>query len=371
MSGHIYKKTLLLILLALSFTAWASPVADSSAAAADEPIDQQKFIMGHIKDSHTFHICDIDGHPYGVPLPVILFAQGGPVTFMSSAFHHDDSGTYVVEKGGHRLVMYDEKIYYASAEASADGSYITRDGEGKITNSAPFDMSVTKNVVTAFMVVVIMLAVFLSVGRFYRNRENADKAPKGIAKLFEPLVVYIRDEIVRPNIGEKYYRKYTPYLLTLFFFILFTNLCGLIPFFPFGANVSGNTSFTLTLAAFTFVIVQFSGTKEYWKEIVSMPGVPKPVMLILAPVEFIGLFTKPFALTIRLFASILGGHIIILSLLLLIFVFKSWAVVPASGLFIMFMLLIELLVAVIQAYIFTLLTALYIGMAKAEPHEGH
>ena len=371
MPGHIYKKALLFILLTLTLTARGATASGADAEAADEPIDQQKFIMGHIKDSHTFHLCDIDGHQYGVSLPVILFAEGGPVVFMSSAFHHDNSGTHIVEKGGHKFVMYDEKIYYASDAPSADGSYVTRDSDGRITNGAPFDVSVTKNVVTAFMVVLIMLCVFLSMGRFYRNRENADKAPKGIAKLFEPLVVYIRDEIVRPNIGEKYYCKYTPYLLTLFFFILFTNLCGLIPFFPFGANVSGNTSFTLTLAAFTFVIVQFSGTKEYWKEIVSMPGVPKPIMLILAPVEFIGLFTKPFALTIRLFASILGGHIIILSLLLLIFVFKSWAVVPASGLFIMFMLLIELLVAVIQAYIFTLLTALYIGMAKAEPHEGH
>ena len=345
----------------------AAPAVDPQAE--EEAFDQQSFIMAHVKDAHSFHIGDVDGKAISVPLPVILIGDGTMTAFMSSEFHHDNSGRHVVEKSGRRYVMYDEKIYYAAEQAAADGTYLIRDDSGEIVNAKPFDLSFTKNMVTLSMSMLLLFAVFLTMGRFYRRKENIDKAPRGVAKLFEPIVVYIRDEVVRANIGEKHYRKYTPYLLTLFFFILFTNLLGLIPFFPFGANVTGNTSLSLPLAFFTFVIVQFSGTKEYWKEIVSMPGVPKPIMIVLAPVEFIGLFTKPFALTIRLFASILGGHITILSLLMLIFVFKMWAIVPASGLFVVFMTFIEVLVAVIQAYIFTLLTSIYIGAARIEHHE--
>ncbi len=335
-----------------------------SQQQAEEEFDQQSFIMAHIKDAHSFHIADVDGHAVAVPLPVILFGQGGVSVFLSSAFHHDNSGKVVVERAGRRFVMCNETIYYASDTPSADGTYLTYDAQGNITNGKPFDMSFTKNMVTLTMAMILLFAIFLTMGRFYRRKENVDKVPRGIARVFEPLVVYLRDEVIRPNVGEELYRRYTPYLLTLFFFILFTNLLGLIPFFPFGANVSGNTSYTLPLAFFTFVIVQVNGTKEYWKEIVSMPGVPKPIMIVLAPVEFLGLFTKPFALTIRLFASILGGHITILSLLMLIFVFKMWAIVPASGIFVVFMTFIEILVAVIQAYIFTLLTSIYIGAAR-------
>lgn len=371
MSGYTTKKLLLFILITLG----SFGLKAENQEAQDEKIDQTAFIMGHIRDAHTFHICDIDGKSIGVPLPVILISEGKLITFMSSEFHHDNTGHHVVEKDGQRFVLYfdgfNEKVYQATPTPDADGSYLLKDEKGKVISYTPLDFSITKNVVTLIMVVIAMLAIFVSMGAFYRNKKNVEKAPRGIASLFEPLVIYVRDEIALPNIGEEHYKKYTPYLLTLFFFVLFTNIFGLIPFFPFGANISGNTSFSLALALLTFIIVQFSGTKAYWKEIVSMPGVPKPVMLILAPVEFLGLFTKPFALTIRLFAAIMGGHIIILSLLLLIFMFKMWAVVPASGIFIMFMYLIEILVAVIQAYIFTLLTALYIGMAKLEEHEEH
>lgn len=363
------------LLFVLFFTLGFYNLYASDAVSEEGKIDQTAFIMGHIRDSHSFHICDIDGHAVGVSLPVILWSEGKLVSFMSGEFHHDTEGHHVVEKDGQRFVLYfdgfNEKVYKATDEAQEDGSYLLRDENGKVISETPLDFSITKNVVTLIMVVVVMLAIFVTMGAFYRKKSNVAKAPRGIASLFEPLVIYIRDEIALPNIGEKHYKKYTPYLLTLFFFVMFTNLFGLIPFFPFGANISGNTSYSMALALLTFIIVQFSGTKAYWKEIVSMPGVPKPVMLILAPVEFLGLFTKPFALTIRLFAAIMGGHIIILSLLLLIFMFKMWVVVPASGIFISFMYLIEILVAVIQAYIFTLLTALYIGMAKVEEHEHH
>ena len=363
MLEHLNKKIGLVVAAVLLsvFGAYAQQVEPEPKV---EEFDQLSFIMSHVKDAHSFHIGDVDGHAISVPLPVILIGDGGVTVFMSSAFHHDNSGRHVVEKNGRRFVMLNEKIYYANPEAGTDGTYLTFDENGAVANAKPFDMSFSKNMVTLTMVMILLFSVFLTMARFYRKKENVDKVPRGVARLFEPLVIYLRDEVVRPNIGEDAYRKYTPYLLTLFFFILFTNLLGLIPFFPFGANVSGNTSFSLPLAFFTFVIVQFSGTKEYWKEIVSVPGVPKPIMIILAPVEFLGLFTKPFALTIRLFASILGGHITILSLLMLIFVFKMWAVVPVSGLFVVFMTFIELLVAVIQAYIFTLLTAIYIGAAR-------
>ena len=360
------RKKILAVVAAVAvscFPAWAEGSAQQEEQAG-ETFDQQSFIMAHVKDAHSFHLADIDGHAVSVPLPVILIGQGGITAFMSSAFHHDNSARVVVERNGRRFVLYNETVYYAARQAGADGSYLQYDESGNIVNGKPFDLSFTKNMVTLSMAMVLLFAVFLTMGRFYRRKENTEKTPRGIARVFEPVVVYLRDEVIRPNVGEELYRRYTPYLLTLFFFILFVNLLGLIPFFPFGANVSGNTAFTLPLAFFTFVLVQVNGTKEYWKEIVSMPGVPKPIMIVLAPVEFLGLFTKPFALTIRLFASILGGHITILSLLMLIFVFKMWFIVPASGLFVVFMTFIEVLVAVIQAYIFTLLTSIYIGAAR-------
>lgn len=360
------RKRILAAFVAATVSCFAARAAEPvpEPVEAEESFDQQSFIMAHIKDAHSFHIADFHGHAVSVPLPVILIGKTGVNVFMSSAFRHDNSARVVVERGGERYVLHNETVYYASPEADRDGSYLQYDATGNIVNDKPFDLSFTKNMVTLTLAMALLFAVFLTMGRFYRRKENVDKTPRGIARLFEPVVVYLRDEVIRPNVGEELYRRYTPYLLTLFFFILFVNLLGLIPFFPFGANVSGNTAFTLPLAFFTFVLVQINGTKEYWKEIVSMPGVPKPIMIVLAPVEFLGLFTKPFALTIRLFASILGGHITILSLLMLIFVFKLWPIVPASGLFVVFMTFIEILVAVIQAYIFTLLTSIYIGAAR-------
>ena len=188
-----------------------------------------------------------------------------------------------------------------------------------------------------------------------------------MAKFLEPLIVFVRDDIARPNIGEKDYKRYMPYLLTLFFFIWINNLIGLIPFFPFSANYTGNIALTMTLAVFTLLITNFSGKKYYWKHILT-PPVPVALWPIMIPVELIGILSKPFALMVRLFANITAGHIIILSLVSLIFIFDTVLISPVSVAFVLFMNVLELLVAALQAYIFTLLSALFIGMAVEEHH---
>jgi F-type H+-transporting ATPase subunit a len=192
--------------------------------------------------------------------------------------------------------------------------------------------------------------------------------PKGLAGFIEPVIVFIEEDVAIPNIGEERYYRYMPYLLTIFFFILINNLMGLIPFFPFGANVTGNIALTMVLAVFTFFITTFSGNKSYWQHIFNTPGVPVWLAPIMIPVEIIGMFTKPFALMVRLFANITAGHIIVLSLISMIFIFKSIFMSVPSLVMVLFMDCIELLVAFLQAYIFTLLSALFIGLAMPEHH---
>lgn len=370
MSG--YKNIIAALMLAM-FPLLSSAAADPALEGEEqreEEFESRSFIMGHIADTHSFHLWEKNGHGVSIPLPVILWAEKGPVAFLSSEFHHDDSGKTVVEKNGGRFVIYKEKIYYASQQPNENGQYLEMEGD-TVLNEAPLDFSITKNVLMLICSVTILLWVALSAGRFYRNKDNVDKAPRGAAKVLEPIVEFIRDEVARPNIGEKHTDRYMPYLLSLFFFIFLSNLLGLIPIFPFGANLSGNIAFTMVLAVFTFVVVQLSGTRHYWQEIFANPEVPKWLLVLMSPIEFLGLFTKPFSLLIRLFANITAGHIIILSLVSIIFIMKTWVAVPLSGVFVVFMSFIELLVAAIQAYIFTLLSALYIGMAVVEPEEGH
>ncbi len=205
-----------------------------------------------------------------------------------------------------------------------------------------------------------------STAKYYKA--NGAVAPRGLAKFTEPIILFVRDDIAIPNIGQKQHARFMPYLLTIFFFVWVNNLIGLVPFFPFGSNLTGNISFTLVMAVITFLVTNLNGNKAYWGHIFATPGVPLWLMPIMLPVEIIGLFTKPFALMIRLFANISAGHIIILSLISLIFVFKSYAIAPVSVAFVLFMNVLELLVAALQAYIFTLLTALFIGGAVAEHH---
>jgi F-type H+-transporting ATPase subunit a len=214
---------------------------------------------------------------------------------------------------------------------------------------------------------LIGLWLFLSLSRSYKK--TGISHPKGIQGFLEPIILFVRDDIAVPNIGSHKYMRYMPYLLSVFFFILINNVMGLIPFPPpFGANVTGNIAVTMTLALFTFVIIQINGTKTYWKHIFATPGVPVWLLPIMIPVEFIGMIAKPFALMIRLFANITGGHIIVLSLVAIIFIFKSLVVAPVSILFVIFMNCLELLVAFLQAYVFTLLSALFIGLAVEEHH---
>ena len=327
--------------------------------------DASELINGHIGDSHEFHIADWDGHPITFYLPVILWSDNGLTVFSSEKFHHDNTGHHVVEANGQEFVRHNDKVYYKNKfEEMSDeqkSAMIPVDYSVR-----PLDFSITKLVFSMLMASIILFFLFFTVARSYKKN---DKAPKGIAGFLEPLVLFVRDDIAIPNIGEKKYAKYMPYLLTIFFFIWINNVIGLIPFFPFSSNLTGNIFFTFVLSVITFLITSFSGNKDYWRHVFA-PPVPKALYPIMIPIEIIGLITKPFALMIRLFANITAGHIIILSLVSLIFIFKSIFIAPISGVFVLFMSVLEMLVAVLQAYVFTLLSALYIGQAVAE-HDQH
>jgi F-type H+-transporting ATPase subunit a len=304
-------------------------------------------IMHHIKDDHGWEFA----HGVTLPLPVILYTQDrGLEVFSSSNFAHEASyNGYVKEHN---------KIYRAGASGEPDKTF-------KV-----YDFSITKNVASLMLSAVLLLVVFFSVQKAYEK--NRGKAPKGLQSFLEPVILFVRDEIAKPNIGPKY-GKYLPFLLTLFFFILFNNLLGLL---PGGANLTGNIAITMTLALITFLIVNLSGNKHYWAHLFKPTGVPVALLPIMIPVEIVGVFMKPFSLMVRLFANITAGHIIILSLLGLIFIAKDlggtgmgWGVSPLIIVFSLFMNLIELLVAFLQAFIFTLLTSMYIGSAIEDHHE--
>ena len=329
-----------------------------------DEFDVNEMIMHHIKDSHEFHIMDINGHAVSFPLPVVLWTDNGLVSFLSSAFKHDDSGSVIVSRKGQDFVKYHEKIFYANNNGSE--KFISYDANGNIINKKPIDFSITKMVFSMFISMILLVLIFVSTAKTYLNSKKGE--PTGLGKFTEPLIMFIKDEVALPMIGEKNYDKYMPFLLTLFFFIWINNVMGLIPFFPFSANLSGNIAFTFVLAAITFIITTLVANKDYWKHIFWMPGIPVPMKLFLAPIEFLGIFIKPISLMIRLFANISAGHIIILSLISLIFIFKSLWLAPASLFFSVFISLIEVLVVAIQAYIFTMLSALYIGSA-IEEHE--
>ncbi len=330
---------------------------DESAQKSEVNITE--VIFDHILDAHEWHVMTLrEGQENEkhivVPLPVILWDNGQLVFFMSSRFHHAENFEY-------QLGTKD------SFDGEYEGKIVRVDENGKVV-SVPLDFSITKNVAALFISATLLLLIFISVARRYKKRGIA--APKGLQSFLEPLILFVVDDIVKPNIGEKHYFKFAPYLLTLFFFILINNLMGLIPFFPFGANLTGNIAVTMTLAVFTLLIVNFSGNKGYWKHIFAAPGVPVWLLPIMIPVELIGVLSKPFALMVRLFANITAGHIIVLSLISLIFIFQNLGIAPVSVFFVLFMDLLELLVAALQAYIFTLLTSLFIGLAvqEAEHH---
>ncbi len=361
------KNTLLIALLMLPFFGMLTAQEHQEKTPKEEKeFDVTKMILHHVGDSHSFHILTWKGHDVSISLPVILWTDKGLVTFSSSRFHHDDAGEVAVEIKDQKFVKFHEKIYYASNSADEHGALVSLDSEHHPTNVRPLDFSITKNVFSMFLSLIVLTLLFIAMARSYKKSEK--NVPKGIAKFLEPIVIFIRDEIAIPNIGEKKYVKYMPYLLTLFFFIWVNNIFGLIPFFPFSANLSGNIAFTLSLALITFIITLFSSKKNYWKHMLWMPGVPVYMKLFLAPIELIGMFIKPIALMIRLFANITAGHVIVLSLISLIFILGTVWVSPASVLFSVFITVIEVLVVAIQAYIFTMLSALYFGQALEEEH---
>lgn len=311
------------------------------ATPVKETPSVSKVIIEHVLDNHVWHF--FDGHYGTLYLPVIVYTPERGLDVFSSHHFYDEHHN-LIEYNGYRLEH--NAIFLGEKKA--------------------LDFSITKNVMMLFLNAGILLFVMISVSRAYRS--NSGSAPRGLQSFIEPIILFVKDEIVRPNIGPKY-EKYLPYLLTLFFFILLGNLLGLV---PGSGNLTGNIAVTMTLAVFTFIITNVSGNGNYWKHILWTPGVPLPLRVIILPVEIIGIFTKPFSLMIRLFAAITAGHIVLLSLISLTFIFESWVVGIGSSIFVLFISLIELLVAGIQAYVFTLFTSLYIGLAVEEHHgDGH
>lgn len=331
-----------------------------SEPAKEKKFDIGKFALHHISDSHSWHVI---GDTY-IGLPVILYANGELVFFNSNDFQHDDEAKVVVERKGQRFVKMHEKIYLASETANAAGQYVELDKDHHALNARPLNFSITKNVVTLLFSITVLLLIFLNVANGYKKRKGL--SPKGLQSWLEPLILFVRDDIARPNLGHKY-ERFMPYLLTVFFFIWFNNMLGLVPFLPGGANLTGNIAITAVLAVFTLCLTVFNGNKYYWKHIF-VPDVPWWMYFVMVPVEIFGIFTKPIALAIRLFANITAGHILVLSLICLVFVFNSLYIAPVSIAFAVFIGAIELLVAFIQAFIFTILSALFIGMAIEEHH---
>lgn len=349
------------LLLCLAFLAGTSIQA---RAAEGEGVDVKEIVLGHMADAYEWHITTIGDSHISIPLPCIVRSEqtGDWHFFLSSTMEEE------IEEGDdfHGFFFNEEKngkIY----ERLADGSVVR-----------PWDLSITKSVCQIWIVVFIMLAIFLSCARWYKKHDPKKDAPTGFVGMVEMLVMTINDDLIKDSIGEKHYRRYAPYLLTAFFFILITNMLGLLPIFPGGANVTGNINITFFLALCTMLAINLFGNKEYWKEIF-WPDVPmflKAYPLAIMPIiELFGVLTKPFALMVRLFANMMAGHAIILSFTAIIFIGWSLNAYLGSGLtllsFVMmlFMNCLEFLVAFIQAYVFTMLSAVFIGLAHPEHHE--
>lgn len=361
MNCHSLHFRILWFLAAAVF--FSAPVFSQASETEDQEFNPKELINDHVWDSHEMHIADWNGKSYILSLPVILWTDNGLTVFSSSRFEQDNQGKVVVEENGREFVRYNEQIFYADKFDKEAYEAASTLGKPFMYDYRPLDFSITKTVFSMILSAILLILIFAASARSYRKSE---KAPKGLSGFLEPLILFVRDEIAIPNMGAKYTR-YMPLLLTIFFFIWFNNLMGMIPFFPFGGNVTGNIVFTMVLSVVVLVVTAFSGNKNYWGQIFT-PDVPVLLYPIMIPVEIIGMFTKPFALMVRLFANMNAGHIVPLSLIGLIFIFKTAFISPVSIVFVLFMGFLELLVAVLQAYIFTLLAALFIGMAIEEPN---
>jgi F-type H+-transporting ATPase subunit a len=365
-AGLFYNRFLSLalftILLSMPFSTKASEAKQESGFNAGD------MIFEHILDAHDWHLWGEGDHAVSIPLPVIAYSSRGLDVFMSSSFHHGHNtykGYMLHRKEGEKkytLVAVKENESVDAHSASID----------EAVTASLIDFSITKNVAVIFFSGFLLVFIMLTVAKAYRKR--AGMAPSGLQSLIEPLIIMIRDDVAKPSIGHKY-EKFMPYLLTVFFFIFLNNLLGLIPFFPGGANLTGNIAVTLTLATITFLIQMANTNKNFWTHILAMPGVPKGVLLILTPIEILGVVLRPFVLMVRLFANITAGHIVALAFISMIFIFKeSFGAGGAYGISIFSMLMyafmgfLELLVAFLQAYVFTLLSAIYFGAAVEEHH---
>ena len=344
-----------------SFLIVAAPVTlSASEGSPSKEVDVAHMLFGHIGDSYGWHITDWSGKHVTIPLPCIVYSkQSGWHMFMSSKIEHGHQyeGLYLSEDGA-----YKDKI----VELGADGQEVR-----------PFDISITKNVASLMFTAVLLILLVLGSARWYKKHDAIQEgAPKGVAGLMEMMIMMVNDDLIKPSIGEKEYSRYAPYLLTAFFFIFISNLLGIVPFFPGGANVTGNIAVTMVLALCTFFAVNIFGNKHYWKEIL-WPDVPlflKFPLPIMQTIELFGLISKPFSLMVRLFANIMAGHAMILGLVAVIFVTaKLGPVINGSMtvitlLFGVFMDCLELLVAFIQAYVFTMLSSVFIGLSRQEHH---
>jgi len=357
-------RPLLIIILAVFTGTGSVQAGEEPEKGADsthtESFDAGKFVIEHVSDAFEWHIATFGKTHISIPLPIILYSSSkGWNFFMSSRFHHGQE-TY----NGFRI----------EHEGKNEGKIVELNENGEVI-SLPFDLSITKTVAGIFVSVIILLLIFLNIAKSAKKRANL--APAGLQNLFEPIILFVRDEVAKPAIGEKRFEKFLPFLLTAFFFILINNILGLIPVFPFGSNVTGNIAVTMVLALFTFFITSLNGNKHYWKEIYN-PDVPwwlKYPIPLMPIVELSGVITKPFVLMVRLFANMLAGHMIVTVFVSLIFIFSKLMGVEAglgvsviSVAFSVFILLLDILVSFIQAYVFTLLSALYFGMATSEHH---
>ena len=326
------------------------------AEPKDVKTEIKEFINHHLLDSHSFNFNanKETGEHYGFSLPIILWDNGLQV-FSSAKFHHGPVAD-VAEHNGNFYKLHHEKIYKTDAKGTLTEAH------GHPTNVRPLDLSITKSVVGILFVAILMLVLFSSLAKSYAKNGGI---AKGAGRFFEPLVIYVRDEIAIPNIGEKGYKKYMSYLLTIFFFIFFLNILGLM---PLGFNITGNITITLSLALLTYLITTFSANKNYWSHMLWMPGVPVLLRPVLALIELLGTIIKPFSLMIRLYANMMAGHVVLMSIIGLMFIFKSWIGSSLSFVLAFALSILEILVAFLQAYIFTMLSSLYFGAGNEEHH---
>lgn len=361
-------QSFIFILLILFFSTGTLPAKEA------EKFDAGKFVIEHVSDAYEWHIATFGHTHISVPLPIILYSSHqGWNFFMSSKFHHGHEA-YKNFRIGSPEKEGITNVENTPEKDKYEGKIVELDANGNILD-LPIDLSITKTVAGIFVSVIVLLLIFLNIAKTAKRSSN--KAPSGMQNLFEPIILFVRDDIAKPAIGMKKYEKFMPFLLTVFFFILINNLLGLIPVFPFGANVTGNIAVTLVLAVFTFFITTFSTNKHYWKEIYN-PDVPwwlKFPVPLMPIVELTGVLTKPFVLMIRLFANMLAGHLIITVFVSLIFIFArlfgaeaGLGISVVSILFSVFMFMLDILVSFVQAYVFTFLSAMYFGMASPEHH---